>query len=278
MQEIQAQVDAASVVASAGWLDFFKTRGNIRRFFVIILIGTSTQWVGNGLVNYFLSPILKQVGITKPAQTNGINGGISIWSWLVAMTGASLANRFGRRNLFLTSLAGCLVSFVFITALSGSYAETKRASVGIALVPWIYLFNAAYAIALTPIPMLYVPEISPYGLRAKSAALLLLSQNVSQTFNQFVNPVALAAIAWKYFIVYLAVIAAYLVLFFFFVRETRGLTVEEASEVYDDDSLRVALGKSRKSAEDAGGRKDLGDLERAGSVDKKEEATFDARP
>jgi MFS family permease len=193
--------------------------------------------------SYFLVPILKTVGITAPAQTTGINGGIAIWSWWAAMLGASLADKFGRRALFLTSLFGCLASFIFITALSGSFATTNNTPTGVAMIPFLFLFNAFYAIAFTPIPMLYVPEISPFSLRAKSAALLLLSQNVAQSFNQFVNPVALAAIAWKYFIVYVAVISIYIVLFYFFCRETKGLTVEEAALVYEPSLGRSGTGR-----------------------------------
>jgi hypothetical protein len=198
MREIQAAVNMEEISNTGTWKSFLSTIGNRRRFFVIIMIGTATQWIGNGLVSYFLVPILRQVGITSPPQLSGINGGIAIFSWFAAMGGASLSDRFGRRSLFLTF----------------------------------------YALAFTPIPMLYVPEVSPFSLRAKSAALLLLSQNIAQAFNQFVNPVALAAIAWKYYIVYVVVIAVYIGLFWTFCRETKGLTVEEAAVVYEPDSYR----------------------------------------
>jgi MFS family permease len=154
------------------------------------------------------------------------------------MLGASLSDKFGRRSLFLLSLIGCLVSFIFITALSGSFASSGNKSTGVAMIPFLFIFNAFYAIAFTPIPMLYVPEISSYALRAKSAALLLLSQNCSQAFNQFTNPVALAAIAWKYFIVYVGVIGFYIIVFYLFCRETKGLTVEGAAAVYDSQVFR----------------------------------------
>jgi MFS family permease len=247
IREIQAAVDMEEKSNTGTWKSFVSTVGNRRRFFVIIMIGTATQWIGNGLVSYFLVPILKQVGITKPAQTAGINGGIAVWSWFVAMTGASLSDRYGRRALFLTALVGALISFIFITGLSGGFATTRQSTVGIAMIPFLFIFNAFYALAFTPIPMLYTPEISPFSLRAKSAALLLLSQNCAQAFNQFANPVALNAIAWKYFIVYVAVITVYLVLFYFFCRETKGLTVEEAAVVYEPDSYREeALEQERK--------------------------------
>jgi hypothetical protein len=238
VHEIKNAVELDDVANTGTWLSFFRTIGNKRRFFVILMIGTATQWIGNGLVSYFLVPILKQVGITKPAQTTGINGGIAIWSWWAAMLGASLSDKFGRRSLFLTSLVGALASFILITALSGRFASTHHTPTGVAMIPFLFIFNAFYAIAFTPIPLLYIPEISPFSLRAKSAALLLLSQNVAQAFNQFVNPIALKAIAWRYFIVYVAVIACYLVLFYLFCRETKGLTVEEAALVYEPERVK----------------------------------------
>ena len=74
VREIKASVEIEKVSQSSSWLAFFKTPGNRRRFFVILLLGTATQWAGNGVVQYFLVPVLKTVGITKAPQTAGING------------------------------------------------------------------------------------------------------------------------------------------------------------------------------------------------------------
>ena len=57
MREIEINVKMEERANSAGWAAFFKTIGNKRRFFIIIMLGTSTQWLGNGLVSYFLVPI-----------------------------------------------------------------------------------------------------------------------------------------------------------------------------------------------------------------------------
>jgi hypothetical protein len=50
LHEIGTAVEKDRLSAAGGWLTFFKTAGNRRRFFVIIMIGTATQWIGNGLV------------------------------------------------------------------------------------------------------------------------------------------------------------------------------------------------------------------------------------
>ena len=40
----------------------------------------------------------------------------------------------------------------------------------------------------------------PYSLRAKGFTVFGLALSVSLVFNQYVNPIALKAIAWKYYV------------------------------------------------------------------------------
>ncbi|WWC98969.1 hypothetical protein V866_005863 [Kwoniella sp. B9012] len=240
MREIKASVELEKVSEEASWLAWFQTKGNLRRFFVIIILGTATQWVGNGVVQYYLVPVLKTVGVTRPAQTTGVNGGLAIWNWFISMSGASLVERFGRRPLFLTSIIGMFASFVMILGLAGGYNSNHHSATGVAMIPFIFIFMGFYSLALTPLPMLYVPEICPLSLRAKAAALLLLAQNCAQSFNQFANPVALSAISWKYYAVYVGVDLIYIALFWYMIRETKGLTTEEAAVVYDPDHVQEA--------------------------------------
>jgi hypothetical protein len=57
MREIKINVTMEDKANSSGWASFFKTVGNRRRFFIIIMLGSSSQWLGNGLVSYFLVPV-----------------------------------------------------------------------------------------------------------------------------------------------------------------------------------------------------------------------------
>jgi hypothetical protein len=50
---------------------------------------------------------------------------------------------------------------------------------------------------MTPLPYAYTTEILPYNLRTKGLAIFTATQNLGNAFNQFVNPIALAAIQWK---------------------------------------------------------------------------------
>jgi len=59
---IQAEKAAAS---SSGWYELVRTPGNRKRCFLIIFTAIISQCSGNGLVSYYLSSVLKTIGITE---------------------------------------------------------------------------------------------------------------------------------------------------------------------------------------------------------------------
>lgn len=65
-------------------------------------------------------------------------------------------------------------------------------------------------------------------------------------FNMFVNPIALQGIGWKYYIVYVAFLVAFLLTTFFFYPETRGHTLEQIAFIFDgeDADLVTSEGKN----------------------------------
>ncbi|KAK5728536.1 hypothetical protein LTR15_001672 [Elasticomyces elasticus] len=219
-----------------GYLDFLKTPGNRRRLLVLVVMATGTNWIGNSIISYYLSPVLKLVGITDYDQISGINGGLAVWNLFLSYAGSLNAERAGRRKLWLASTIGMLLSYIVITGLSGSFAQSKDRGVGLAVVPMLFIYYGFYDIGWTPLPFSYGAEILPYHLRMKGLSIMLCVQNVAQAFNQWVNPVALAALGWNY-IVYLVLICGYLTLIYFFFPETRRLSIEEVSVIFDTGRL-----------------------------------------
>ena len=57
-----------------------------------------------------------------------------------------------------------------------------------------------YSLAFTPLIVSYTLEILPYSLRAKGFNVFNFTISVALIFNQYVNPIALKAIAWKYYV------------------------------------------------------------------------------
>jgi hypothetical protein len=71
----------------------------------------------------------------------------------------------------------------------------------------IFLFVFKYAhltlnssIAFTPLIVSYTVEVLPFALRAKGFNVFNFAISLSLIFNQYVNPIALDDIGWKYYV------------------------------------------------------------------------------
>ena len=91
----------------------------------------------------------------------------------------------------------------------------------------------------TPLLMSYTAEIWPYELRARGMALLQMSTSFAVFFNIFVNPIALGAIGWKYYIVFVVVLFIVILTIYFCYPETKGHSLEEMAVIFDGESAAV---------------------------------------
>lgn len=149
----------------------------------------------------------------------------------------------------MVSAAGMIVMFTLQTVCSALYAEHGTKSAGDAVVAFIFLYYGFYDIAFTPLIVSYTVEILPYNIRAKGFNVFNFTISLSLIFNQYVNPIALSHIGWKYYIVYVVWITFELVFCYLFVIETKNVSISGfAFFVFDaDDLLLSALSKKPPS-------------------------------
>ena len=145
-------------------------------------------------------------------------------------------DKIGRRPLWLVSTVGMLASFIVVMALSGTYAEHGGKAIGLAAIPFLFIFFGFYDIAWTPLANLYPVEILPYSLRAKGQAIFNVWQAGANAVNQWVNPIVLNAIGWKYYGVYIGLLTAFVIAIWFGYPETKNLTIEEIAVIFDGDA------------------------------------------
>lgn len=63
--------------------------------------------------------------------------------------------------------------------------------------------------------------------------------DIALWFNQYVNPIALANIGWKYYLVYVCFLAFEFVVVWKFFIETKNTPLEEIAKYFDGDSAMV---------------------------------------
>jgi len=257
-QEIKAAIEFdRTVAANIGWRSFLSSTGNLKRVRIIVAIAFFSQWSGNGLVSYYLNKVLTSVGITSPTIQLLINGILQIWNLAWALTASSMVERFGRRLMFLTSVCGMCLFFTLQTICTARYRLDGNASAAHAVIAFIFLYYASYDIAFTPLIVTYTLEILPYNIRAKGFNIFNFTISLALIFNQYVNPIALANIDWKYYIVYCVWLVVEGVFLYFYVVETKNRTLEETAALFDGEAATEQI--VHTAAEQAGVTHDLGD-------------------
>lgn len=237
MKEIEAGVDLESGFSNKAYLDFIFKKSFRKRFFLVAMVAVMTQLSGNALVSFYLVKVLISIGITLTKRQLQINGCLMIYNFVLCIAFATLVKRLKRRTMFIMSCVGMLVCYVIWTALSAQnqikHFENKGLANGV--LAMIFLYYLCYDFGLNGLPFLYITEILPYSHRAKGINLFQFISLATLIYNGYVNPIAMKAIEWKYYIVFDCIIAVELVIVVLFFPETSGYTLEEVNKVFGDE-------------------------------------------
>ncbi|GBE88372.1 general substrate transporter [Sparassis latifolia] len=233
---------------STSYITLLATPGNRKRMLIVVALAVFSQWSGNGLVSYYINLVLKGVGITNAGTEAAINGGLQVWNLIAAMTGALLVDRLGRRALFIISNIGMLINFGIWTLTTALWDMRNNSPAAKATIPFVFLFYFFYDIAYTPMLISYTLEILPFSIRAKGFAVMNFLVSLTTAFNQFVNPWALDALGWKYYLVYCGWLIVELVFVLTYIVETRGHTLEETAALFDGEQQPQELMQTGEEA------------------------------
>ncbi|KAK9472185.1 general substrate transporter [Dipodascopsis tothii] len=234
MAEVSATLEAERTQKQSRWGQFLQTPGMRHRLFICVFVPVMMQISGNALLSYYLSIVLNNLGITNSNTQLIINMCSTIWSIITAYGFASQVDRIGRRAGFIFGLIGMLITYVIWTILSALNQQRNFKQTGLAggTIAMMYLYSGFYHLT-APFAPTYTTEVVPFSLRSKAAMLYQLCGNLAGVFNNFVNPIAMKAITWKYYIVYCCVIAVEIVIVYFTFPETGGKGLEEIAEIFD---------------------------------------------
>lgn len=214
---------------------FLKSSANRCRLFIILMVSFGVLWTGQGIITYYFTEMLDSVGITNTNAQTGINGGMAVWNLFCSLTGVFLADRIGRRPLWLTSFIGMAMINIPMTITNAVYKEHGGGvAAAYASVVFMFLFNGAFNLACNPLLYSYTPEVLPFHLRSQGLAIQAWSSQIGLLVNQYVNPIAMAAIGFWYYVFYLGMIIFFTVVIYLTFPETKGYPLEELAALFED--------------------------------------------
>ncbi|KAL1310582.1 hypothetical protein AAFC00_000860 [Neodothiora populina] len=232
MAEIRASIEE-EFAATEGltWKECIKP-GIRGRFAQAVGIMVCQQFSGTNSIGYYAPQIFESIGISSADSSlfaTGIYGTVK-----VIATGIFLVvgiEKLGRKIPLLAG-AGWMAAMMFIIgALLTSYPpdpdSTTVSSASIAMAVMIYLYVIGYSASWGPVPWVYVSEIFPTRLRAYGVGTASATQWLFNFVVTKFTPAAISNIGWKTFIMFGIFCAANGFFVFFFMKETKGLKLED---------------------------------------------------
>ena len=213
------------------------TRATRRILVAAIGINFFMQASGNDAVIYYLPEVFKAAGIKKKKLLFAINVIMGASKATFVMISAFSLDKYGRRPLLLLGSAGMVFS-LSVLGLGSKFLDhsARRPTWAIIVSVIAVCFDVSFfSIGLGPITWVYSSEVFPLKLRAQGTSLAvsvnrLVSGLVSMTFLSISRKITFGGM----FFVLAGVMATGTLFFFFFLPETKGRSLEEIGQLFED--------------------------------------------
>ncbi|GAA6059048.1 hypothetical protein JCM10212_001273 [Sporobolomyces blumeae] len=246
--EIAAQIHHTRSLGSTSYLDCFKsTNRNRLRTFTGLGIQALQQLSGINFIFYYGTQFFKNAGLENPfvitIATNVVNVGMTV-------PGLLLVDRMGRRPLLLIGAAGMFVCH-FIVAGVGSGVSTDNQAGQNTLIAFVIFFIAFFAATWGPLAWVVTGEIYPTATRGKQMSMSTASNWLWNFGIGYATPYLVdkapgsAGLQSRVFFIWGGACVLCFLFTFFFVPETKGLSLEQVDILYRKSSI-LGSNKVRK--------------------------------
>ncbi|KAH7108656.1 lactose permease [Dendryphion nanum] len=238
------------------WWDYrplFKTRASRYRVACNCAVAIFGQWAGNGALDYFIAAVLETAGFTEQIEQMNLNLGKACLQLTLAVFGATMVDKLGRRPMLIGSFSAASVLWVgaIVSVSIADKSDNTNKSASSAFLAMIFLFNAVFAFGITPLQALFPIEVLSFEIRAKGMGFSNLALSAAMLVNQFAYPIALDKIGWKLYIVFACWCPCMAAIVWMWIPETKNRTLEELDDIFNAPNPRNASLMKKKVALDS---------------------------
>jgi len=243
LAEIQANLEYELSISQSSWADCFRggwhPSSNLYRVAVGTALQMFQQWTGVNFVFYYGTQFFTTSGIKNPftitVATSVVSVGSTPLSWW-------MIERYGRRQLLVWgALLMLICQFIFAavgTALPGSSAAST------ALIVFVCIYIFGFSTTWGPAAWVVVGELFPLPIRAKGVSLSTASNWLWNFVIGYITPYMIdedeGNMGAKVFFVWGSTCTLCLAFAYFFVPETKGLSLEQIDRMLEETTPRTS--------------------------------------
>jgi sugar porter (SP) family MFS transporter len=238
INEIKVNLETEKALGTSTYWDCFKPTENkiLFRTLTGIFIQAWQQLTGINFIFYYGTTFFNQAGISNAFLITIATSFVNVFMTLPGMYGVE---KYGRRRLLLLGAAGMSIC-EFIVAIVGVTVSGNNLAGQRVLIAFVCIYIAFFASTWGPIAWVITGEIFPLQVRAKAMSLSTASNWLWNFAIGYATPFLVnkqpgsAGLESKVFFIWGSTCACALVFTWFCIPETKGLSLEQIDDMYQE--------------------------------------------
>jgi len=223
--------------ADNGRFHIFKTRPNLHRALVSIIVMWGAQFTGVFVLATYLVTIFGTLGLS-PSKS------LLVYACWVTITipgnifTAMFVDRFGRVSLMRIGTGALTLVLICECILQSRYSATGDPALGKASIFFLFFFIFPWWCGcLDATVYVYLSEVWPSHLRSDGQAIGMMAYSLSMIIVLVASPIALNNIGWRLYIVFITCTFTFHLCLWFLFPETRQKSIEDLNETFGDKTV-----------------------------------------
>ncbi|RMY72111.1 hypothetical protein D0862_14505 [Hortaea werneckii] len=194
----------------------------------------------SALVNafiYYAPTLFRNIGQSEEMSLI-LSGVFNCFQLVGVVIAFALIDSWGRRPLAIYGALGNMVCYLIISALVATYAGNwdNNESAGWACVAFAFLFITIFGASYSPLGWSLPPEVFPVSIRSKGVGLAVATTWLSNFVIGIAVPPMFEQIGYGTYVFFTIFCAMAAVWAFFLVPETKGKTLEQVDDAFNDNT------------------------------------------
>ena len=242
MLNLQATVEKERLAGSASWSELFTGKPSMfRRTLMGIMIQSLQQLTGDNYFFYYGTTVFNAVGLKDAFETSIVFGIVNFACTFFALY---TVDKFGRRNCLLYGCVGMVCCYVVYASVGVTRLWPKGPNAGISskgagncMIVFACFYIFCFATTWAPVAYVIISESYPLRIKAKAMSIACAANWIWGFLIGFFTPFITSDIHFYYGYVFMGCMVFAFFYVYFFVPETKGLTLEEVDEMYAEGVL-----------------------------------------
>ncbi|KAI1463266.1 general substrate transporter [Daldinia caldariorum] len=220
----------------------FQTRAMIKRVVVATVTMFFQQWTGINAVLYYAPSIFTSLGMSSTTTSLLATGVVGIAMFIFTVPAVLYIDRVGRKPVLTIGAIGMATCHIIIAVIVAKNADrwASQAAAGWAAAAMVWLFVIHFGYSWGPCSWIIVAEIWPLSSRPYGTSLGASSNWMNNFIVGQVTPIMLSRIGYGTYILFGLLTFMGAGFIWFFVPETKRLTLEEMDVIFGSEGTAQA--------------------------------------